>query len=283
MPIYEVSYRSWQGHVQPRPRTWLVIARTGIRLLWKRSMIQLIFLASIPFIVKAVEIYIKIVVGGQTGAAKAVKELQIQPDFFYGFLNFQLMYFLVFMMILAGAGLIVRDRKFNALPIYFSKPVSFWDYVIGKFIIIAFYSSLITLVPGLLLFLMCVLLSSGTAFLEAYYWVPFSIIGFCLLIIFIQGGLILALSSAARGMRSVTIFFFALLIFPWILQGILSGVPEVGMISLLVDLKQVGSLFFGVDSPYDFPALLAIAVLIVIFLLSYGVLWKKVRPTEVVK
>jgi len=282
VPIYEETYRSWEGYLEPRPKTWWVIARTGIKLLWKKWMIVLILLASIPFFVRAVQIYLMTRFGDRARIAQAVQEFQINPKFFSEFLLGQ-SFFLILVLILSGAGLIANDRKFKALPIYFSKPVGFWDYVVGKFLVVAFYGSLVTLVPGLLLFLIRVLLARDTAFIQQYYWIPFSLIGFVILILFTLGGAILALSAVAKGTRSAAILFFAVWAFPDALREILSKVPEVGLVSLHADLMQVGSLFFGLSQPFRFSVWLALVVLAGVILLCVGALRLKVRPTEVVR
>jgi len=282
MPIYEESYSSWYGQLKARPQTWWVIARAGIKLLWKKWMIVLVLLAYIPFFVRAVQIYIMTRFGDKIEIAKTVKGLQINAGFFHEFLQGQA-FFLLLVFIIAGAGLIVNDRKFKALLLYFSRPVSFWDYIIGKFTIVGFYGSLITLVPGLLLFLIRVLLARDAIFFNKYFWIPFSITGYVFLVLLTMGGLILAFSAASRNTTSAAIFFFSLITFPDILQKILYKIHGMGLISLNADLKQVSSLLFGLEHPFRFSVWLGLIVLAGIILLSLGTLRIKVRPTEVVR
>ncbi|MCJ7812860.1 hypothetical protein MUP95_06035 [bacterium] len=282
MPIYEETYSSWDGHLKSRPRTWWVIARTGIRLLWKKWMIILLLFGAIPFLVRVVQIYLMFRFGNQANVAEALQGLKIDPEFFINFVNGQ-NFFLIFIFILAGAGLVVNDRRFHALPIYFSKPVDFWDYVIGKLLIVGFYGSLITLVPGLLLFLIQVLLATDATFFQRYIWIPASLIGFIFVKLVVLGGFIITLSSIARSTRTAEILFFALLTFPELLRTILSKIPETGVVSLHADLKQVGALFFGLKMPYDFSLWLTVCVLIGVMVLCYVILKNKVKPTEIVR
>jgi len=256
MPIYEEGYHTWHGQLESKPRTWWVITKTGIKLLWKKGMIILLLLASIPFFVRAVQIYLVTRFGEGGEIARALRDFRINPEFFNSFLQGQT-FFLVLVLILSGASLIANDRKYKALPIYFSKPVSFWDYVGGKFLIIGFYGCLVTLVPSLLLFLVRVALARDATFLKEYFWIPFSLMGYVVIVLIVLGGLILCLSSAARGTRSAAILFFALLTFPELFRQILSRIPEIGLVSMSADLRQVGSLFFGLDRPYHFSVWLA--------------------------
>lgn len=66
----------------------------------------------------------------------------------------------MFMMVYAvifGSGLIARDRASGALPLYLSRPLTLGDYVLGKLGIIGWFMAIFTLVPNLLLWLMGVL------------------------------------------------------------------------------------------------------------------------------
>ncbi|MBN2029603.1 hypothetical protein JW824_05105 [bacterium] len=282
MPIYEETYTSWEGHLKSRPRTWWVIARTGVRLLWKKWMIVLLLFGTIPFLVRVVQIYLMSRFGNQASIAQALQGLKIDPEFFINFINGQ-NFLLMLVLILAGAGLVVNDRRFNALPIYFSKPVNFWDYTIGKLLIVAFYGSLITLIPGLLLFLIQVLLTTDATFLQQYLWIPASLIGFVFIKLVVLGGFILTLSSISKSTRTTAILFFALLTFPEIFRAILSQVPETGIISLNADLGQIGAFLFGLELPYAFSIWLTLCTMAGVIILCYFVLRKKIRSTEVVK
>lgn len=57
------------------------------------------------------------------------------------------------MLALAGALLVGNDVRHNSLAFYLSKPISRWDYVIGKGIAVAFVVNVITTVPALILWL----------------------------------------------------------------------------------------------------------------------------------
>ena len=282
VPIFEETYRSWHGRLEAKPRTWWVIARTGARLAWRKAMIILLLLASVPFLVRAVQIYLISRMEGDIEIARAMQGLQIDARFFAGFLRGQT-FFLILVLILAGAGLIANDRKFRALTIYFSKPVGFWDYVAGKFLVIGFYGGLVTLVPGLALFILKVLMARDAAFLKAYYWIPAALLGQVLLALLILGGVVLALSSAARGARPAAIAYFAVLTFPDLLREILPGIPEVGLISLTADLRQTAAFLFGLERPFGYPVGWGLAAMAAVLFLSLGALWAKVKPTEVIR
>ncbi len=281
VPIYEETYRSWHGRLESRPRTWWIISRTGARLLWKRSMILLLLLAALPFLVRVGQIYAATRLAEYPQLADLVRDLQIDEAFFAGFVRGQT-FLLVLMMVLSGAGLIANDRRFRALQIYFSKPVGFWDYVLGKFLTIGYYGGLITLAPGLLLFVLHLLLTRDSGFTADFWWIPFAVTGQSLLMLLTLGGIIIALSAALKGPRQAGILFFALIFITDLFREILARIPEVGLISPTAVLRQTNALLFGMEAPFEYSPWLGLAVVGVITALSILVLWLRVRPTEVV-
>ena len=280
MPVYEQNYRPWKGHLLPYPRAWWVIARTHIRLRWKRGVIALLILASFPFLIRAIQILAMTRLSDMNFFAQLAGNLQIDAEFFRNFIQGQSFLFIL-MIILTGAGLIADDQKYKANQLYFSKPMTYWDYIVGKFLTVVFYGGIITVIPALLLFFMQLLLSENMAFFKAYFWVPFAIIGFGSIALCIFGGLILSLSALVSA-RSAGIFFFAILLFPEILRSILSSIPELGLISLGASVKQLGAVLFGLRLPYNFSAGAAGGILFILFLICLLVLRWRVRPSEVV-
>ena len=58
----------------------------------------------------------------------------------------------VFLAALAGPGLLAPDLANNALPLYFSRPLTRWSYALARLIVIVGMLSVVTWIPGLLLF-----------------------------------------------------------------------------------------------------------------------------------
>ncbi len=281
MPIYDQAYKPWEGTLVPKPKTWWVIARTGVRLLWQKWLIVLLIFSSFPFAVRAVQIYLNSRVGEDSRLESLSKQLEINPGFFEAFLKGQ-SFLLILVLVIAGAGLIARDREFRALSLYFSRPVDFWDYVSGKFLILTFYAGLITLAPALLLFVIQLFLTSDATFLKTYYWIPFAMSGAFAVTVAVLGSLMLAVSAIA-GSRSAAILFFALIWFPEIMRNILTRIPNAGYFSVSADLRQILSFFLGTERPYEFSTLGAALALAAFVAASIAVLKLRIRPTEVVK
>jgi hypothetical protein len=282
MPIHEEAYAAWEGAVLERPRTWIVIARTGIRLVWRKLLAVIIVISAIPFIVRAGQIYIASRLEGQSFARDLASAIQIDAEFFMNFMKGQTL-LLIIIVAFTGAGLIVNDRKYRAFPLYFARPVNFWDYVAGKFSIIAFYGALITIVPALILFVFQLLLTEEPGFFATYYWVPLSIIGRGALILIVLGGLMLAASAVARGTRSAVIALFSLIYIPRLLAKILSIFEDVGWISINQNVEQSAAVLFGAPNPRSYSSWVGFIMLAAIVALCIAVLKMRIKPTEIVK
>lgn len=280
MPIYDQAYKPWEGTLIEKPKTWWVIARTGIRVLWQKWLVVLLVASSFPFAVRAVQIYLNSRVGSDDKFKEFSKYIEVNPGFFEGFLKGQ-SFLLALLLVIVGAGLIAQDRRFRALQIYFSKPINFWDYVGGKFLILVAYAGLITIVPALLLFVIQLMLTPDTTFLSQYYWIPFSVLGAFIVSVTVLGSMMLALSSVVSA-RPAAVLFFALIWFPEIMRNILSRIPEAGFFSVSASLRQILSLFLGTERPYDFSTYGAAVGLVLTTAICLGVLAARIRPTEVV-
>jgi len=141
----------------------------------------------------------------------------------------------------------------------------------------------ISLLPALLLFFTKVLISEDLSFLKQHYWVPFALFGFYLIIILIYGGLILTLSSLGKGARFAGIGFFAIYVLTDLIKKILAFEPNIGVISIGADVKQIGDFIFGLPVSSSFPVWLAAVVLLLVSVFCFFVLNSQVRGTDIVK
>ena len=77
--------------------------------------------------------------------------IQVDGRFFSIFMYVQAG-FAVFLAALAGPGLIAPDLANNALPLYFSRPLTRWSYGLARLTVLVGMLSVVTWIPGLLLF-----------------------------------------------------------------------------------------------------------------------------------
>ncbi len=285
MPIHTQDYRHWEGTLKPRNYTrWWVIAKAELKLLAKRRIVRLII--AIPPVIYIVVHAVLIYIYNQFDAVDF--PFQVDPAFFQQFLfrtTFVSGLFVALIAIFSGAGLIANDLKSNALSLYLSKPISWVDYLIGKFTVVGILLTCITLVPGLLLFIEQLLLSDVTFFKENY-WIGFSIIGYSVVIVAITSLLMLLFSSLTTNARYATIGFcavwFGLPIIHLVLKGVLRT-SSVALVSVWANYDRLGTVLFGSESSYSTHWFWTFLILSALTACCILVLRHRIRAVEIVK
>lgn len=283
MPIFDQSYRHYEGEFKGYSFRWWVITRWGImHFLRKKWFILLLLLTLIPFLVRGIMIYVA------THFPEArIQILDINPRFFLQFI-LQQQFFLLIITVLTGSGLIANDMRYNALQLYLSKPIRRLDYIAGKLGVISFFLALITLIPALSLFIIRLLFSNDLSFLKQYYWLPLSITAFCIIIIAVTGCFIIAISSLFKSTRLAAIVFAVVFMFSSVMYQILYRIyhnNKFALVSYIHNLDRLGSKLFGVQIKYkyDFHWAWSFLILIAVIVLSLYILNKRVRGVEVAK
>jgi ABC-type transport system involved in multi-copper enzyme maturation permease subunit len=278
MPIHDQSYRRYGGSRAPLGRSWTVIAWAGIRnMIRKRAFLGLLLFAWLPFIIRAVQIYVSTnfpQVAMLAPTAETFRQFLEQQDFF------------VFVMtIYVGAGLIANDRRANALQIYLSKPLLRSEYIAGKAAILFTFLMGVTFLPGILLLLIQVLFAGSFAFLRANLFLFPAITVASLLQVVLATFTMLALSSLSKSARYVGILYAGAVFFTAAIYGAMfaiTGSTKLSFISLGANLTQVVDVIFRVRPRYDTPWQVSLIVIIGLVVLSISVLERRVRGVEVV-
>jgi ABC-2 type transport system permease protein len=154
MAVYEHTYRPYAGEVTPHWSRFLIIPRHALKGVFQSKLFLSFFVACLIYpLIAAIVIYLP-----HNESAKAIMKMTvgdlipINAEFFYTFIATQ-GFFGFFLNLLVGPPLISRDLSNNALPLYLSRPFSRAEYVIGKMSVVVILLSVITWIPGLLLFL----------------------------------------------------------------------------------------------------------------------------------
>jgi ABC-2 type transport system permease protein len=279
MPIHDQSYRRYQGDRSPDGRAWTVIAAAGIKsMLAKRKFLGLLLLAWLPFIVRAVQLYLA------ANFSQMASVIAPSAETFREFLEQQNV-FVFFITIFTGAGLIANDQRANALQIYLSKPLSRVEYVAGKFAVLACFLLLVTWLPAVLLVLLQVAFAGNVTFLKANLFVLPAITVFAIAQVLLAAFTMLALSSLSKSARFVGIMYAGLIFFTDALYGVVFVVTRdstFSWISAPASLRQLGDLIFRLHPRYDTPAAITVLAVLVLVGASLLVLERRVRGVEVV-
>jgi len=238
MPVYDRSYRHWDGELSRRALRFLPIASTGIkqalsyrgakilRLLY-RLLLLVSLVPTLAFLFFNFLLYYR--------PAWAPPELlevldQLEP---YRVLQYPLLMlfnsnFILALTVLVGSGLIGRDRAAGAMPLYLSRPVTRLDYALGKFCVLAWFLGSLTIAPGLLLWI-CGLAWSPHADAFTRMWPE-------LPRIFVHGGVIIL--TYASTMLAVSALFR---------RPMFAGLVWFATFVFLPGFLILGSVYFGWD------------------------------------
>ena len=297
MPIHTQDYRHWEGTLKLRHYTrWWIIAKAELKLLAQRKIVRLI--VAIPPLIyvfnHALLIYIFNQISDVNQIPDATLPFAVNAELFQKFL-FRIVptwfvpipttMLIALIAIFGGSGLIATDLKNNALSLYLSKPLSWIDYLIGKFAAIGILLGCLTVVPGLLLFLEHALLAD-VSFLKENYWLPFSIIAYSALLILSAGLLMLLFSSLTSNPRYATIGFCAVWFGSPIIQQLLKEITrtsKTAVVSIWANYDILGSALF--DSSHSHAVHWGWSLLTLLGLIAFCifVLHRRIRAVEIVK
>ncbi len=279
MPIHDQSYRRYGGGRTSPGRSWTVIAWAGIRTMFrKRIFMGLLLFAWMPFVVRAVQIYLSTnfpQMAMIAPTAETFREFLEQQDFF------------VFVItIYVGAGLIANDRRANALQIYLSKPLLRSEYIAGKAAVLFTFLMLVTWLPAILLLLVQVMFAGSFAFISKNLFLFPAITVAGLLQALLATFTMLALSSLSKSSRYVGILYAGILFFTAAIYGVMyaitGGSTALSYLSLSASLNQVTDVIFRLPPRYSTPWQVSLTVVVGLIVLSISVLERRVRGVEVV-
>jgi len=289
MTIREKGYTHWDGHLMERRFPWAPITWLGIRLAFKKKYFKFIIFSSlVPAVVFLAGIYISERIEDFQSMFRENRQiLEVNPAYFKTYLSSDFLLFMIVMiLVVSGAGLISDDLKHNSLQLYFARPLSKRGYLLGKANVIVFFLLLLTLVPGLIFIIFKLLFAGNFSFLSTYPWLPLSVIGYSLFITGFFCAYTLLLSSLSKNKRYVSILIFAIYLFSDILFGFFYEnykKPAFALLSLKANLQQVGAWFFRLKPAYAVPWYWSILILLTFGIAAAIVLNRKVRGVEVVK
>ena len=152
MAVYRNSYRPYSGPLTPAWSRCLVLFRYTRRNLFQSKFQTGFFVACFFFpVLSLFTIYLVHSASFLAQVGIPSRLISIDNKFFFYFVNVQGA--LAFLLTaFAGPGLISPDLANGALPLYFCRPFSRAEYVLGKSSVLAILLSQITWIPGLILF-----------------------------------------------------------------------------------------------------------------------------------
>ena len=233
MPIFDQGYQHWNGPLAGHAWRWLAITRQGVRAQWKNKGVRFSVISGLlpALILSAMLILYGLFEQKSDLLTPFLALLQNLPDAikdgprayrrdiwtlaFHYYFSVQIFFSMV-IVLLVGPDLISQDLRFNAIPLYFARPLRRIDYFLGKLGVIAFYIGLVTAAPVLLAYTLGLAFSLEFAVITDTWRLLLASLALCLIIIVSSGTLMLAFSSMSRNSRYVGAIWVGL----WVVSNI---------------------------------------------------------------
>ncbi len=237
MPIFDQGYQHWDGAMAGHAWRWLAITRQGVRSQLRKRFTRVWLLLSLaPALVLASALVVWGLLEQGSSLLEPIapllrglpEELRAGPAAFRvpfwtmafdRFLSVQT-FFAMILVGIVGPDLISQDLRFNAMPLYLSRPMRRIDYFLGKLGVIALFLAMVTVVPAVLAYVVGLAFSFQLSVLRDTGRVLLGAIGFGLLFMLSAGMLMLAISSGSRSSRMVGALWLGL----WLVSSISAGV-----------------------------------------------------------
>jgi ABC-2 type transport system permease protein len=286
MAVYKRGYRRYQGSTESHWTRFMVLPRFAWQRMFQQRLVLLLMVISMIWpLFCAIFIYLTNHAELLRGLGGQFREfITINGNFFLVFMTVQAV-FALFLAALTGPGLIAPDLANNALPLYFSRPLRRSDYALARLASLFGLLSIVTWVPGLLLFGMQVG-TAGTGWIRGNWKLGFGMVaGFLLWCLLVS--LVAMAGSAYTRMKSISGglvlgFFFIM----GGLSGMINNIFRVSWGNALSPrwaCYKIWCAMLNVTSDPGPGVPACVSVLIVMMFLLALVIERKLRPVEVIK
>ncbi|MGP0067951.1 MAG: ABC transporter permease [Isosphaeraceae bacterium] len=271
MPIFDQGYQHWHGKLSGPSGRWMPITRHGVEVQLKSRWVRIILaVACLPAAVLACLLALWGLFEQQSEFLTPFlflfqnlpEEVKAGPKGFRAplwtlafrqFLDIQLPIAMI-LVLLVGPDLISQDLRFNAIPLYLSRPLRRFEYFLGKLGVIGAFLAAVTIVPALVAFVLgysfsldpTVVRDTGRLFLAS--------MAFGAIVVVSAGLLMLALSSLSRNSRYVGAMWLGL----WLVGNMTAGVLErtvradwCPLVSYTGNLRRVRDALFDAETSWD--------------------------------
>jgi len=279
-PSQAHRYQRWSGQLNNGRWTWLAIVVTGIRLILKEARTRVLVLTAsgvmvgtcgVLYVLSLLETlvgtdearglydFVQAFVGVDLSRVAQIEELRavLWSSFYLLTIKIQL-FWVVIVVARVGPGLIAKDLKTRALPIYFAKPVTPMTYVAGKWLIVAAFIAAVMLAPNLISLILGSLITGGLHTWGQTLGLGWDLFVSGMVVCVVAGAIVLALSSLTSDHRYVAVGWLAICLIPMAAQKILhESLPAdrttgwLGCISLRDNIVIVTDWLLGIRNAWE--------------------------------
>ncbi len=253
MPVHDLGFRPWAGQrTPPFLRPWFV-ARSGISLVWRRRWLRLmLMLGWLPMIVPAVGIFtfeysstdpdiqrgVAQMLGGPFRRPDLAAAVLTDPDsirhevwstLILTFFRYPQLMAMVLLVGLIAPMLVSYDLRSKAYLLYFSRPLSPTEYILGKSAVVWFFLGVIVTLPAMILYVVGVLLSPSLGVVSETWDIPLRILAASAVLVVPTTALAMSYSSLTSESRYASFAWFATWVMGFVSYQFLTwmGVSEV--------------------------------------------------------
>jgi ABC-2 type transport system permease protein len=292
MAVYERSYRPFEGALTPERTRFLVLPRYAYEQVFKsRLFVAFIAVWFLWPLFLAFAIYLPHNLSVLERLGTTTEQLSFFPLFNQGASWFfwwfmvpqQSIAFVVTLVV--GPALISSDLRNNALPLYLSRPFNRTEYVLGKVAVLTLLLSVVSWIPGLLLFFLKAYFA-GLGWLRDNYMIGIAIFFSCWIWILILCLLSLAFSAYLKwrpvaGLALLAVFFVASGFSGFI--NLMLKTTWASLINISDMIHVIWAYLFGIDSPVAVPVWAALLSLLALCACCLLLLYRKIRAYEIVR
>lgn len=285
MAVYRRNYKPYAGKLTAEWSRCFVLFRYSRKNLFRSKFLTGLFVVCFFWpLISLIWIYLAHSASFLAGLGVPSDVLTIDNRFFFNFICVQGVFGFL-LTAFAGPGLVSPDLANGALPLYFCRPFSRTEYVVGKASVLGILLSQISWVPGLILFAMQGSLA-GASWTWSHLWIAGALVLTSLLGIAFLSLLAMALSAWVKwrivaGAMLLGVMFFGAGFAEAV--NVLMRTQAGNFFSVASLMSTVCNALFQVDRQHAIPVGEACAALIVYCVICLGLLMRKVRAYEVVR
>jgi ABC-2 type transport system permease protein len=241
MPIFDQGYQHWSGTLRGPMSRRAAIALQGVRAAMGNKYLRLaMIMAWLPAILLAAALCIWGLIEQKSALVRDLANfLPFLPStvitdpktyrvevwtLCYAYFMGVEQWLSMMLVLIVGPNLISQDLRYNAFPLYFSRPLRRIDYVLGKLGVIVVFLGAVTILPAIIAYVLGLLFSLDLSIIGDTLPVLLGAIAYGLIIAVSAGTLMLSLSSLSRNSRYVSMFWLAIWVGLSSVSGVLVGI-----------------------------------------------------------
>jgi ABC-2 type transport system permease protein len=243
MPIFDQGYQHWSGPLSPHAWRWYTIAEHGVRRGKQNPFLRImVYLAWMPAIALGLMLCLWGLVERKseliapildwlpfltpTMLSDPIAYRKVVWTLSFDFFLLTELRFSMILVLIVGPGLISQDLRFNALPLYFSRPVRRIDYFLGKLGVVAYFLGMVLIAPSLIAYLLGLVFSLDLTIIRDTYRILLASIGYGVVMTLSISMLILGMSALTRNSRFVALFWVGIWFVTMVAAQVLMGIDD---------------------------------------------------------